>query len=432
MSAITTTRLPQSEVKLEITVEPSEYAAYLEEGANALSTQHPVPGFRPGHLPLADAKRLFGEMAILEASLERIIRAFYVKALLSENITAVGSPTVNMDKLSPDQPIQFHVIVPVEPIVKKLADLSTCVVEQKPNHPSDKALEAALYQLRSMRRTEALIDRAATKDDIVTLDVEMTKDRVIIEGGSGSGYKVYLNEPHYLPSFTEQLLGMKAGEEKTFTILFPAEHYQKHLAGQPVDIKAKATAVHEMTLPVLDDAFAQSVGLQTTEELKTKLRENLTLEADQKSSESAEIEMLEKLVATSDIEAAPQVLVNEEVRRMIAELQHSIEEQHMKWDDYLVSIKKSMDDLRLDFVAQAMKRIKVAVLIKYVANTEKIETPTEEIDTEIDRILDTLKPEDADGRERITSTEYRDYVHTVLRNRKTIEWLKTKCLKKSA
>lgn len=432
MPAITTTRLPGSEVKLEITVEPSEYAAYLEEGVKTLSQQRPIAGFRPGHVPMTEAKRVYGDMAIMEASLERIIRAFYVKALMSEGIAAIGSPSINVDKLVPGEVFQFHCVVPVEPAVKRVADLKGIKVEQANKPATDDQVSEALEQMRKMRRTESPVDRAAEKDDVLTVDVEMKKDGVIVEGGTGQNYKVYLNEPHYLPSFTEQLLGMKAGDKKTVEVTFPAEHYQKHLAGQPVSIDVSATAVHELTLPVVDDEFAKGVGLTSAEELKSKLRENLTLEAEARAGEAAEIELLTKLVDGSDIEDAPEPLVNEEVRRMLAELRHGIEEQGGTWDQYLATIKKTMDDLRLEMVPQAIRRIKTAVLIKHLAKQQGVEPTTEEVDTEIDRILGTLRPDDKDSREQVASAEYRDYVHTMLRNRKTIEWLKKECITKAA
>lgn len=432
MPAVTTTRLPGSEVKIEITIPPSEYIAYFEEGAKTLSQQRQVPGFRPGHLPLSEAKRLFGDMAILEASLERIVRAFYVKALLSEGIAAVGSPSINIDKLVPEEAIQFHAIVPVEPAVKKIADLKECTVSQKNINTSDEQVTEAIEQIRKMRHTEVLVDRPAEKSDVLTVDIEMKKDGVIIEGGTGNDYKVYLNEPHYLPSFTEQLLGLKAGDEKSIEIIFPVDHYQKHVAGQPVNVSVKAKTVHEMALPVIDDEFAKTIGLQTADELRAKLRENLTLEAEQKSNESTEIEMLEKILNGSDIEEPPEILINEEVKRMLAELQHSIEEQGGTWDNYLASIKKTMNDLRLEFVSQAIRRIKMAVLIKHFAKQENIDALSEDVDAEIDRLLATLRPGDKDGREQITSPDYREYVHNMMKNRKTIEWLKQQCIKKTA
>ena len=426
MPAITTTRLPGSEVKIEITVEPGEYAAYLEEGAKTLSQQRPLPGFRPGHVPLSEAQRAYGEMAVLEAALERIIRAFYVKALLSENIAAIGSPSINMEKLVPGQPLQFHAVTPVEPAVKKLADFKDCQVQQAAKPVHDEQINEVIEQMRKVRRTETLIDRAAGKDDLLTVDLEMKKDGVIVEGGTGRDYKVYLNEQaNYLPSFAEQLIGMKAGEEKTIEITFPADHYQKHLAGQPVTVDIKAKSVHEMALPAVDDAFAQGVGLESADALKAKLRENLTLEAEQ-------IEMLEKLVNGSEIEDAPEILVNDEVRRIMAELRHGIEEQGGKWEEYLTTIKKTADDLRLELVPQAIKRIKTAVLVKHVAKENKIDVASEEVDAEIDRLLGTLRPDDKAMREQVTSADYREYVHATFRNRKTIEWLKQQCIKKSA
>lgn len=431
MPAVTTTRLPGSEVKIEITIEPSEYVAYFEEGAKALSQQRNVPGFRPGHLPLSEAKRLFGDMAILEASLERIIRAFYVKALLSEGIAAVGSPAINIDKLVPEEPIQFHAIVPVEPAVKKIADLKECGVTQKTTSTSEEQVTEAIEQIRKMRHTEVLVDRPAEKADVLTVDIEMKKDGVIIEGGTGNDYKIYLSEPHYLPSFTEQLLGLKAGDEKSMEITFPEDHYQKHVAGKPVNVSVKTKSVHEMALPVIDDEFAKTLGLQTADELRAKLRENLTLEAEQKSTEASEIEMLEKILTTSDIEEPPEILINEEVKRMLAEMQHSVEEQGGSWDNYLASIKKTVNDLRLEFVGQAIRRIKMAVLIKYFAKQETIEAPTEDVDAEIDRILETLRPDDKAAREQVSSAEYREYVHTMMKNRKTIEWLKQQCITKT-
>ncbi len=432
MPAITTTRLTGSEIKLEITVEAHEYAAYLEEGLKNLSEQRPLSGFRPGHVPMSEGKRVYGDMAIMEASLERIIRAFYVKALLSENIAAIGSPSINVDKLVPGEAFQFHCVVPVEPAVKRVAELKDCKVEQKNKPATDDQVTEALEQMRKMRRTESPVDRAAGKEDVLTIDVEMKKDGVIVEGGTGSDYKVYLNEAHYLPSFAEQLLGMKVGEQKTIEVIFPAEHYQKHLANQPVQVDVKAKAVHELTLPVVDDEFAKGVGLSSAEELKSKLRENLTLEAEQRANEAAEIEMLTKLVDGSDIEDAPEPLVNEEVRRMLAELRQGIEDQGGAWDQYLATIKKTMDDLRLEMVPQAIRRIKTAVLIKHLAKEQGVEPTTEEVDTEIDRILGTLRPDDKDSREQVASAEYRDYVHTMLRNRKTIEWLKKECISKTA
>lgn len=423
------TRLPKSEVKIEFVVSQEEATPYLEEAAKALSQARPLPGFRPGHVTFTEAKRAYGEMALLEQALERIVRAFYVKTLLQEGIATIASPTVNVDQLVPGQEIKFHTITPTEPVVTSIPALTTCEVTKKKVTVHEKEVEEAIEQMRKMRRTEAKVERAATAEDVLTVDIEMTKDNVIVEGGTGANYKVYLSEPHYLPNFTSQLVGLSAGDEKTFEINFPEDHFQKNLAGHPVQVKVKTTKVEEMTLPVVDDAFAQGVGLKTAQELREKLHENIGLDLGNKATEAAEIELLEKLADGSKIDEIPEVMINEEMRRMLAELRQNIENQGGVWEDYLSSIKKTADQLRLELVPQAIRRIKTALIVKKIAKDEKIAVEEKEVDEEIDRILSSLRADDREMREQVASPDYREYVIATMRNRKTLEWLKSQCVK---
>lgn len=422
------TKLPKAEVQIVFTVTPEEARPYLEEAVKDISTSKPLPGFRPGKAGYGEVKGAYGEMTIWETALERIVRAFYVKTILTEGIDTVGSPAINVDQLSPGQDIKFTIIAPVEPTIEQFPDLAGCKVERKKTEITDERVDEVVEEMRKMRRAEARVDRPATMEDLVIIDLEMKKDHVVLEGGTGKDYRVYLNEDHYIPGFSKELHGIKEGEERTFTLSFPSEHFQKHLAGQAVDFTAKAKSVFELQLPEVNDDFAKAVGLDSVAQLREKLKENLVLEAEHKANESAEINLLEKLVDAAKFGEVPDILVNEEIRRMMAELEHGVEEQGMKWDDYLSSLKKTKDELKLEFVPQAIRRIQTAVLIKQFAKQQKISASEEEIDTEVDRILDQLRPDDTETRERVSSAEYRDYIAIQLRNRKTIEWLKEQCI----
>lgn len=423
------THLPKSEVQLVFSVSQDEALPYLDEAAKDLTTAKPIPGFRPGKVTYEEAKRLLGEMKILEAALERIIRAFYVQAVLHEGLDVVGSPAISVEQLVPGQPIKFTVTAPIEPKVQTLPDLKACQVAPRVVNVTDAQVEETVEEMRKMRRTEARADRPATGDDLVIIDLEMKKDLVPIEGGSGRDYRVYLGEAHYIPGFTQALEGIKEGEERAFSLPFPTEHYQKHLAGKNIDFTAKATGVFELKLPETNDEFAKGVGLETMEKLREKLKENLHLEAKHKADEASEIEMLEKLVDATSFTEIPDILVTEEVRRMTEELEHGVEERGMKMPDYLSSIKKTLDELRLDFAPQAVRRIKAAVLIKAFAKQEQIAVSETELDQEVDRILAELRPDDAEARERIASPQYREYISVQMRNRKVMEWLKQECVK---
>ncbi len=429
MPEIVVTHLPKSEVKLEFTVSVEEARPYLEETVKELSAARPVPGFRPGKLPFADGMRLYGPMAVIEAALERIIRASYVRAVVDKQISPVGSPNVTVDQIVPDQPIKFTVIAPVEPTVSKLPDLNECSVERVTKQVEESQIDLSIDQIRKMRRTESIVEREATADDLVVLDLEMKKDNVIIDGGAGADYRVYLSEEHYIPGFAKELVGIKAGDERNFKLPFPKEHYQKHIAGQDIDFNVKAKQVFELQLPEVNDEFSKSIGAADVADLRQKIRENMELEVNQKAEEAAEISMLEQLTDKAVFTDIPEILINEEVRRMIGELQQGIDQQGMKWEDYLSSIKKTSDDLKIEFAPQAVRRIKSAVLIKAFAKEAGVEIKEEDVDQEIDAILTSLRKGDNETRERVTSPEYRDYVMVQMRNRKALEWMKEKCVK---
>jgi trigger factor len=423
------TRLPGGEVKIEFEIPWEETQAYREEAAKDISKAKPQPGFRPGFASYEDVKRSHGEMAILEAALERIVRSQYVKTVLAEKLDTVGSPAISVDKLSPGQPIIFTTTTALVPEVTKLPDLAACRVEKKAKPVNDAQVEEAIDEMRRMRRTEARVERAVTMDDLIVIDMEMTKDHVAIEGGVGKGFRVYMNEPNYIPGMTDQLVGLKAGDEKEFMLPFPKEHFQKHLAGQDVNFKIKATDVFELVAPKADDEFAKTIGLDTLEALRAKLKENMQVEVESRAGEAAEIEMLEKLVDSASFSDTPGILINEEVMRMMQELEHGLEDQGLDMPTYLQQIKKSKDELKLDFTQQAIRRIRTAVLIKAYAKQEKIDISEDDLDAEIDRILDSLPEGQNETREQVASPDYRDYVKIQLRNRKTLEWLKNECVK---
>lgn len=429
MPSIQRTDLPRSEVKLQFEIAYDEVRAYLEDAAQEMSTARPLPGFRPGKAGFEEVKRAYGEMKVLETALERIIRAFYAKAILHESLDVVGSPNIQVDQLTPGQPIKFTITAPLEPRTINLPDLAKISVEQKVKEVGDKEVDETLEEMRKMRRNEVRVDRGATMEDLVVVDVTMSKDHVALEGGTGRDYRIYMSEPHYIPGFTEKIVGIKEGEERSFILPFPSEHYQKHLAGKEVDFTAKATGVFEMQMPPVDDAFAQGVGLQTAQELRDKLKENLGLEEQRRREEASEIELLEKLVDATKFSEVPDVLVTDETRRMLEELQHGVEEQGMKWEDYLTSIKKTKDQLRLDMAAQAIRRVKTAVLVKAFAKEQKVTVSEEDLDKETDEILARVPEKDQEARTRIATPEYRQYIAIQLRNRKTLEWLKKECVK---
>lgn len=424
------TQLPKSQTELKFSITPEEAKPYLDQAVSDISTHRPIAGFRPGKASYDDVKRAFGEMAIWESALERLVRAVFVKAILQEQIETVGSPEIAVQKLAPGSNIEFTATVNTMPYATNLADYTKMSVEWKGRPVTDTDLEKTIDDLRKMRRNEVATDEAATMDDMIVANLNIREGNVPIEGGQSTNYRVYLNEQNYIPGFAEKVVGMKKGDKREFDLAFPADHYNKALAGKTVTFEVEATDVFRLDIPAADDAFAKSAGLENMEKLRELLKTNLQQEADQKADEAAEIELLEKIVKASKFSEVPDLLVNEEVRRMMAELEHALEEQGGNMKDYLASIKKTESELKLDFVTRALERIHTAVIIKEVGKKENITVSDEEVDAEIDTILAGIKPSDTETRERVTTPEYRDYVAIQMRNQKIIVFLKKTNIKK--
>jgi trigger factor len=422
-------KLPGSKVKLSFVVTAEEAKPYIDEATAELSQSKPIPGFRPGKAPYSEVVKQFGEMTIWEHALERIVRARYVSAVLENDLDPVGSPEISVEKLIPNQELAFTVIAPIAPIVEVIADYKKERVTFKANDITDEQLEKALKEIQMMQRKEVASSEPLQKDGMVVIDMQIKKDNVILEDGAATNYRIYMSEPHYIPGFTEQLVGMKAGEEKTFTLDFPKEHYQNHLAGQPVEFHVKATSVFAIELPELNDDFAKTLGQANMDGLKDLIKKNMSLEEEGRAKEKSEIELLEKLVDESRFSDVPELLVNEEVIKMLHELEHSVEERGMKMSDYLASIKKTKDELKLEFAPQALRRIRAATLIKHVAKAEGMTISDEESDAEVDRILTGIPETDKETRTRVSSPEYREYVAIMMRNRKALDLLRKQGIK---
>ncbi|MDF1497357.1 MAG: trigger factor [Patescibacteria group bacterium] len=426
----TINELPGSKVELKFTVTPEEVKPYLDVVVEEVGKEKTIPGFRPGKAPKEEIiKVLGGEMQLWQLALERIVRTWFVKTVLDKGYETIGSPEIAVDQLTPGQDVKFTCTVAIMPTIRKAHEVAEPFVKMDVKDVKDEEVEKAIEELRAMRRKEVASIKPSQKEGMVLVDMEMKKDGVLLEGGQAKDYKIYLNENHYIPKLAEQLLGVNKGDKKTFTLPFPADHFEKLYAGKDIDFEVDVKEVYEIQLPEVNDEFTKSLGIETVEALKDVLRQNMKSENERRALEVAEIELLETLVEKSSFTEVPEILLKEETRRMFEEMRHDIEQRGGKMEDYLTSIKKSADEFKIDMLPTAEKRVKTAVYVKHIAKENDLTVSDEELDMEIDKVLEQAKDQDQEVKDRITSPEYREYVQAMMRNRKTLEFLKEKGIK---
>jgi len=416
--------LPKSRVELTVTMTPEEIKPHLVKTAQRVSQSRDIKGFRRGKAPYDKIVQAVGEMALLEATIEPMVQATYYSAVKEKGLDVIGMPEINVTKLAPGNAFEFTATAAILPGIT-LPDFSTISIKKKDATVTDEQVTEALENLRKMRGQEISKDGEAGKEDKVVVDMDLFVDGVAVEGGQTKDHGIYLSEDYYVPGLPEKLLGVKKDEEKEFTLPFPKEHYQKHLAGKDVLVKVKVKDVMERTYPELDQEFAKSIGQENVEKLTALMKENMEHEAKRKEEERQEIELLEKAIEKTTFEEIPDVLLDAEKHRIFHELKSRIAQQGLTIEQYLEGIKKTQDEVMAGFVEQADKRVKTTLILRAVSNSENVEVAAEEIEKEIE-IMRGVYKDQPDVLKNLETQDTRESLKSILRNRKTVKLLKEK------
>jgi trigger factor len=419
--------LPKGIVEFTFTVEPSDIQPQLEKAAAELSSARPIPGFRPGKASFDLVKTRFGEMALYEQALGEIVRSNINEALQKEKVMIFGQPQISVKTLAPGNPITFTAEVVKIPKATTVPNIEDISVTEKTIETKDTDVDSALKELTRMQSREEKADRPAEANDKIVVDMDLSQDNVALEGGQARNHGIFLNEDYYIPGVKEQLLGKKAGEELTFTLPFPEDHYQKNLAGKNIDFKVTVKDVMHIITPAIDDTFAKSLGQDSLEKLRTLLKDNITHENQERENERQEIEMIQNIISKSTFEEIPEVIINAEADRMVHELQHDIEARGIPFEKYLESIQKTANQIKLDMAAKAVERIQAAVIMNALAEQLSIEISDEEVLDEVQKLMNQNR--DPQAQERFRSEAFHDHLRVTMRNRRIISTLKEKVKK---
>lgn len=424
MPNIQTEQSTPSTVKLTITVAPAEYDKYLRSQALELGEKINIPGFRPGKAPYDVIKNQVGEMKLLSEALNEIVAETYRQAILEQKLRPAMPPKIDVTKVAPGNPIEYQAEIITIPTVT-LPDLTKIKIKKQAVKVTDAEVAEALNELRKMRAKEALKSDGAVIGDKIEFDLKSVVSDDSAPGEEVKNQTMILGETELVEGFKENLLGMKSGEEKTFTVKFPDKYHQPRYAGKDVAITVKIKAVWQIDLPELGDEFARAVNQQfpTLEELKKQLAENIQLEKTQTEEERAERIMIEELIKQSTFSQIAPPLQTDMLDKIMADMRENIERGAGQWEAYLQSIKKTEADLRAEFAPEADRRIKVDALIAEVMETQKIEVDDSKVREELNRFLAQF-PSVEVARQRIDLERLKTNLRSHLLVQEVFAWLK--------
>ncbi|MFC1618206.1 trigger factor [Patescibacteria group bacterium] len=421
--------LDKSQVELTITITPEEFNEFSNRAAANLAKDMKVEGFRPGKVPREIVEKNVGPEKLFEEAVRVAVPDTLVKAFADENIEAIGQPEIIPQKVAIGNEFVYKAKVAILPKIE-LPDYSDIKVERKKVDIADKDLEKVLEDLQKSRSKAVTVKRAAKKGDRVEVDFEAKLNKVTIEGGKSENHPVLIGEKKFVPGFEEKLEGMKADEEKDFAVIFPKDYYKKDLANREVDFHVKVKAVQEVELPKIDDEFAKSLGkFADVKALKAQIKKNMQHEKEHKEENKLEMEIIHKIADKIDFNL-PDVLIKSEQKKIVDEMEQSMAQQGVKFQEYLDSIKKSREQLENDQSETAEKRVKASLVLRAVADKEKIEISAQDIEDEIAKIkkahTDMYKGK---AQQDFEDPKYKDYLRSLMLNRKVFGKLKEQCIK---
>lgn len=373
-----------TKVKLTITADQKAIDEVKRLVLSKLGKNVKVPGFRPGKTPDNIIEKNIDQSVLQTEFLDQAVNQFYVHAIEQESLRPAAQPEIAISKFVPFSTLEFT------------AELEAVGDIQLPDykmikHPAPKVevtadeVKEVLGRLSQRAAEKSEVTRAAKKTDEVTIDFSGvdTKTKEIIEGTDGKDYPLVIGSNSFIPGFEEELVGLKTGDDKTFTITFPKDYGAASLQKRKVDFKVKVSKIQELKEPKLDDAFAKTVGpFESLAQLKADVKKQLEGEKRQEAERKYDNELLEKIAAKTDV-AVPKALVEEEIDRIEEEEKRNIVYRGQTWQEHLDEEKVTAEEHREKQRDAAELRVKAGLILGEISQAEQIKVNDDELDQQI-------------------------------------------------
>ncbi|AKM19947.1 trigger factor [Anoxybacillus geothermalis] len=414
-------KLEGNEGVLTVEVDAEQVNKGLDAAFKKVVKNIALPGFRKGKVPRVLFEKRFGVEALYQDALDILLPEAYAKAVEEAGIEPVSMPEIDIEQMEKGKSLIFKAKVTVKPEVK-LGQYKGLEVEKMDATVTDEDVENELKRLQE-NYAELVVKEDGTVEngDTAVIDFEGFVDGEPFEGGKAENYSLEIGSGTFIPGFEEQLVGMKAGEEKEIQVTFPEEYHAEQLAGKPATFKVKVHEVKAKQLPALDDEFAKDVDeeVETLDELKAKIRARLE-EAKKNEAETAlRNAVVEKAAANAEIDI-PAVMVQNETDRMLREFDQRLQMQGLNLQLYYQFSGQDEAALREQMKEDAEKRVRAALTLEAIAKAENIEVTDEEVEEELQKMAEAYNLSVDKLKELLGSL---DGVKEDLKWRKTIDFL---------
>lgn len=338
-----------------------------------------VPGFRAGNVPLTILEKHVDSNQLQTDFLEEGIQQLFSQAVTAHNLRPVGQPEISITKFVPFTTLEFEAKMPVISEVK-LADYTKFKKDRPIIKLTAEDVNEVIESLRERLAERIDVDRAAKDGDQVYIDFKGVNAKgEPVNGADGKDYPLVLGSNSFIPGFEDSVVGMKANDEKTFTLTFPADYGVKALANKKVTFTVNVSKVQAIKKPKVDDTFAVKVGpFKDLKDLKTDIKTQVTAERQRESDAKFQSELVDEIAAKSKVDI-PKLLIDDQIERMEQDERQNLTYRGQTWEEHLAEEGVTAEEHREQKREAAAQRVKASLVLAEIADAEGLKVSDDEL-----------------------------------------------------
>jgi len=368
--------------EFKVVVPAADLATKADVKLGQLKDQVRLNGFRPGKVPVAHIKRLYGR-AVMAEMIETTVREANAEIITERGFKLVREPKVTLPEeqgaveqvIAGKSDLAYTVAIEILPTIE-LADFKGIQLERMNAEVNETEVDEALAKIAEQSRPFAPKGEGAKAEngDRVTIDFTGKMDGTPFQGGTGGDVSLHLGSGSFIPGFEEQLIGIAAGEQRNVNVTFPQTYPAAHLAGKNAEFDVTAKAVEAPQPITLNDEFAKSVGLESLAKLREMVKERIVREHGAMSRQKVKRKLLDELDAKHKF-APPPSLVEDEFTNVWKTIQDDLQARKRTFEEEGTTEEKAKEEYR----GIAERRVRLGLVIAEIGERNGIKVSDEEL-----------------------------------------------------
>jgi len=376
-------KLSSNRVKFVFQVTPDEFEHGLDFAYEAIKPEVSVKGFRKGHVTRKVYENNFGVETLFEDAINHVLHHKYHEALANKEYQIVGDPVpnVNFEDVKVGETFEVSLELAVKPEVE-LGEYKGIEVEKLDSDVTDEEVMNQINALLDQNQTlELKEDGILEEGNTAIFDFDGYHNGEPFEGGKAENFELEIGSGQFIPGFEEQMVGLKAGEEKDINVTFPEQYHAENLAGEDAVFKVKLHEVKRKVAPELNDEWVTTLNRdeKTLDELKASIKEDIKA-SKENQNKNASLEKALEIIATNTKVDVPVEMVDFETKQQLKNIENQAKQYGIDFKTYITLTGMTEEQLKEQLNEESAKRVLNSLIIEAIAKKEAFEVTEDEVE----------------------------------------------------